>query len=1031
MTDVNFAAADTAAASTFSGQALSLPGWTSPGQDRLVERERLMGQARGTDAARQLQRCFPRWMKAFDHLAWRALVRLAGNEPVDPNDPDIWESRDEQAQAVLRRHGLTNLKAGRLTLAAVNALVDGQRTADHDAGLDWGTLTVPASRLDEPLRRAHARLPIDLSDPTVYIHRDDQRRVLAGRLGLAADKADDLSRWALAYPDEFDPEDLRCWRIGSTTWLALADEQLETIERVQRPVGLFVAPAIRTEGWQLSPVLSLDAIRLVEMLGGQVDRDLCGATLRFDRVPALLERLNLQTLHAGPKECLDSAGQLASELSSKLGRRVSPGVPRDKRDRWGRLVVSRTGYTGNDGTRMSELRLRVVTFPTRDFTQRRLGARRMSEKYNAQASAAMDLGEAVQTAVERGLPLLLSTEAAGHLKDKIRVGRMKGRPGALTITTSDGLSATTRRLVAEQAIPELRALKRAGAKVTLDAGARQMVRMTVARPLDDDPVLLGRQKEIAALKVVGSGVDASQTGAGKTITSGRALANRASTTRRFRAMVVAEGRLLGQWRDELTKGAPGRGLPPLAPNVELLVLDDQRQVAGQLRAFDRELGDRPGVVLCGNGTLDRYPADLQAIRWHLLIADEALRYANPATEAHQALAQVRFGAAADCWLLTATPRGKSAEHLDVLVGLAVGDEAMITERLNTREAGDLMDELNAHRLRVNYGPHLVRVTRRDMQRWMPTVLPAKPLVLDPDPALQELLEAIRKGGQEAYRRLLEVLRELKRLESGTAMFKQALAELSRVQGVVLGNVGVYLDASVDPETLTHSKAALAQALVRQGLVQRAMRGGGDGLPLLRGIVAQTLAGVSARGPGAGVRRARVVPASARPNAARAPRRRGARRRRSGQARRVRGAQGALLRRRVPGPVPVADRAGGTQPPSRRRADASRSAVGPDRTGAACRAGRPAGLAARQRADLHPLHPRRRPRTCRLGAGTPRRRTPSDPRLVRRGPVERVDRRDPTGRDHRAGRRAEGGRGVGRHGRPPAGGGERIRQLTHH
>ena len=46
-----------------------------------------------------------------------------------------------------------------------------------------------------------------------------------------------------------------------------------------------------------------------------------------------------------------------------------------------------------------------------------------------------------------------------------------------------------------------------------------------------------------------------------------------------------------------------------------------------------------------------------------------------------------FGAATDCWLPTATPRGKSAEHLDVLVGLAVGDEAMIRERLNTREAG--------------------------------------------------------------------------------------------------------------------------------------------------------------------------------------------------------------------------------------------------------------------------------------------------------------------------------------------------------
>ena len=70
--------------------------------------------------------------------------------------------------------------------------------------------------------------------------------------------------------------------------------------------------------------------------------------------------------------------------------------------------------------------------------------------------------------------------------------------------------------------------------------------MTLARPLADDPVLLGRQREMAALKVVGSGVDASAVGTGKTITSGRALAHRATTHRRASAgMVVAEGRLLG------------------------------------------------------------------------------------------------------------------------------------------------------------------------------------------------------------------------------------------------------------------------------------------------------------------------------------------------------------------------------------------------------------------------------------------------------------------------------------------------------
>ena len=145
----------------------------------------------------------------------------------------------------------------------------------------------------------------------------------------------------------------------------------------------------------------------------------------------------------------------------------------------------------------------------------------------------MELGEAVQTAIEHGLPLLLSSEAAGELKDTVRVGRMKGRPGLLAITTADGPSATTRRVVAEQAIAELRELKRSGANVTLDAGARQLVRMVRARPLADDPVLLGRQRELAALKVVGSGVDASQTGTGKTITSGRALAHRAATTPRL------------------------------------------------------------------------------------------------------------------------------------------------------------------------------------------------------------------------------------------------------------------------------------------------------------------------------------------------------------------------------------------------------------------------------------------------------------------------------------------------------------------
>ena len=819
-------------------------GWSAQADQRTLERERLESRARGTDATSQLLRCFPSWTRALEQLTVRTIERLAADEPVDPNDSDGWRSRDAHAQAVLHRHGRGKLTATRLTSAAITALIDGQAAADREAGLDWSTVTTPASALDERLARAHATLPVDLDDPRVWAYQLDQRRVLARPLGLDDNRTDDLSRWLLANPSQFDAGDLRCWRIGSDTWLSLAGERLGAVGKVERPVGVFVVPAIgSSDAWQLTPVLALDTIRLVAELGGRLERDLRSAVIPIGSCDALLERINIHTLHGGPRECLDSAGQLAQELSREFGLPVSPGAPRDKRDRWGRVAVRRRSYKGAEGTKAAELELRVLTFPVRGFSQRRLGSAPREEQYG-HPSAVMDLGEAVQTAIDAGLPLLLSTEAAGELKDTVRVGRMKGRPGMLTITSSDGVSATTRRTVAEQALSTLVALKRSKAKVTLSAGARQVVRMTLARPLADDPVLLGRQREMAALKVVGSGVDASAVGTGKTISSGRALAHRASTQPRFRGLVIAEGRLLGQWQEELTRGAPGRGLPPLAPNLELLVLADDRQIGGQIRRFDRELADRPGVVLAPNSVLDRYPADLQAIPWHLLIADEALRYANSATEAHQALAKVRFGSVADCWLLTATPRGKTAEHLDVLVGLAVGDEAMIADRLNTREAGDLMDEINAHRLRVNYGPHLVRVTRRDMQAWMPEVRPAQPLALDPDPALAELLDAIRQGGREAYRRLLEVLRELKTLEAGTGLYRQALAELARAQGIVLGNVGVFVDASVDPETLTHSKAALATALVRQGLVADAVRGGGDALPLLRGVTAQTLAGVA-------------------------------------------------------------------------------------------------------------------------------------------------------------------------------------------
>ena len=189
--------------------------WWLGATGRTLERERLEHEASQTDATAQLRRCFPRWRTALEQLTSQALARLARNEPIDPNDPDAWRSRDAHAQAILHRHGVGATSATRLTSSAITVLIDGQAQADRDAGVDWTTVAIPPGLLDEALESAHGRLPIALEDPGVWAYSLDQRRALAGRLGYDDRRADDLSRWALAHPDAFEPADLRCWRIGS------------------------------------------------------------------------------------------------------------------------------------------------------------------------------------------------------------------------------------------------------------------------------------------------------------------------------------------------------------------------------------------------------------------------------------------------------------------------------------------------------------------------------------------------------------------------------------------------------------------------------------------------------------------------------------------------------------------------------------------------------------------------------------------------------------------------------------------------
>ena len=295
-----------------------------------------------------------------------------------------------------------------------------------------------------------------------------------------------------------------------------------------------------------------------------------------------------------------------------------------------------------------------------------------------------------------------------------------------------------------------------------------------------------------------------------------------------------------------------------------------------------------------------------------------------------------------------------------------------------------MDEINAHRLRVNYGPHLVRVTRQDMQAWMPDVRPAKPLGDRPRPRAPASCST--RSARADARPTADCSRSY-----ASSRHSRPAANCSNRRSPNSPEPRASCSATwasswtprVDPETLTHSQAALAKALVRQGLVAEAMRGGGDGLPLLRGITAQTLAGVAARGAGDRVRRARLVPAPARPH----PRANAtAWRRTSPTARSSRTNSRRSSTRFTSGEFPVLCLSRiGAEGHNLQNASVHRppgfavAAVGPR---AARRQGRTPGRRARLGADLHPLHPRRRRRAHRLDPLPPRRRAPRRARLIR-------------------------------------------------
>ena len=259
----------------------------------------------------------------------------------------------------------------------MRALIDGQARADRDAGLDWTRSPRPPERSTHALRRAHARLPIDLDDPRVWASRDDQRRALAARLGVAGEQADDLSRWALdaARRVRRRRPALLADRLRARGWRSPTSSSAGRARRAARRRVRRARRGPRAAG-SSCPVLSLDAIRLLAALGGtRRPRPARRHAARRRGRRAARARQPAHACTPGRTSASTRRRSSPQALARELGTTGQPG--RAARQARPLGPAARDAGAATRGPRRAaarELALRVVTFPAREFPRRRLGA---------------------------------------------------------------------------------------------------------------------------------------------------------------------------------------------------------------------------------------------------------------------------------------------------------------------------------------------------------------------------------------------------------------------------------------------------------------------------------------------------------------------------------------------------------------------------------------------------------------------------------------------------------------------------------
>ncbi|MDI6911396.1 DEAD/DEAH box helicase [Nocardioides sp.] len=203
-------------------------------------------------------------------------------------------------------------------------------------------------------------------------------------------------------------------------------------------------------------------------------------------------------------------------------------------------------------------------------------------------------------------------------------------------------------------------------------------------------------------------------GLGKTVTLIALHLHRAERGRRGPTLVVCPASLLGNWEAEVRRFAPG------TPVVRFH--GGARDLPGDLPGDERR-GAGAGFVLTTYGTMRRDAEALGAVRWDLVVADEAQHVKNPRTATARALRSIESAARV---ALTGTPIENDLTELWAILdwttpGLLGSRNAFRKAWAAPIESG--REPATAHRFADLIGPFLLR--RRKSDPGIAPELPAK------------------------------------------------------------------------------------------------------------------------------------------------------------------------------------------------------------------------------------------------------------------------------------------------------------------